>query len=70
MIDATLSMGDRWVQDGAVKNAFAVAKLEAEFRESRWTTNAVYEADKRTAKEQMQEAVVSCKGLLKKVIAE
>src|SRR5437660_1769820 len=28
----------------------AKAALEAEFRESRWTTFAVYEADKRTAK--------------------
>ncbi len=48
----------------------AKAKLENEFRESRWTTNAVFEADKRVAKEQMQESIISCKGLLKRVIAD
>src|SRR6185369_11171492 len=36
-------------------------KQEADFRESRWTTTTIYEADKRVAKEQMAEAMTSCK---------
>ncbi|MSU78014.1 MAG: DNA translocase FtsK [Gemmataceae bacterium] len=42
--------------------------LEAEFREARWTTGAVYEADKRVAKEQMLEAMASCRELLRKLL--
>jgi hypothetical protein len=49
----------------AVKTA-----METEFRDSRWTTNTVYDADKRTAKDQMSESMTSCKNLLKKVLAE
>ena len=48
----------------------AKAKLEADFKESRWTTTTVFEADKRVAKEQMQEAVTSCKSLLKKLMTQ
>ncbi len=50
--------------------AKAKDKLETEFRESRWTTGAVYEADKRVAKEQMLEAMASCKELLRKLLAQ
>ncbi len=46
----------------------AKAALEAEFREARWTTGAVYEADKRVAKEQMLEAMASCRELLRKLL--
>jgi DNA segregation ATPase FtsK/SpoIIIE, S-DNA-T family len=46
----------------------AKAKLEAEFRDARWTTNTVYEADKRVAKEQMLEATAASKTLLKKLV--
>jgi hypothetical protein len=46
----------------------AKTTLEAEFRDSRWTTNAVFEADKRVAKEQMLEAITSCKTLLRKLL--
>ena len=45
-------------------------KLEAEFREARWTTTTVYEADKRVAREQMQEAITSCKELLRKLLGQ
>jgi S-DNA-T family DNA segregation ATPase FtsK/SpoIIIE len=50
--------------------AEAKAKLETEFRDSRWTTNAVFEADKRVAKEQMLEASTSCKTLLRKLLGD
>ena len=46
------------------------ASQEAEFRESRWTTTTVYEADKRVAKEQMMEAMGSCKIVLRKLLAD
>ena len=46
------------------------AKQEAEFRESRWTTTTVYEADKRVAREQMTEAMNSCKAILRKLLAQ
>ncbi len=45
-------------------------KQEAEFRESRWTTTTVYEADKRVAKEQMTEATSSCKSLLRRLLGD
>ncbi len=48
----------------------AKSAMEAEFRESRWTTTTVYEADKRVAREQMVEAVTSCKELLRKLLAQ
>src|ERR1019366_7027556 len=41
-------------------------RLETEFREARWTTNTVFQADKRVAKEQMLETMSGCKRLLKK----
>jgi S-DNA-T family DNA segregation ATPase FtsK/SpoIIIE len=50
--------------------AEAKANLETEFRDSRWTTNAVFEADKRVAKEQMLEALTSCKSLLRKLLGD
>ncbi len=43
--------------------------LDTEFKESRWTTVTVFDADKRVAKEQMSEAVNSCKTVLKKLLA-
>lgn len=46
------------------------AKQEAEFRESRWTTTTVYEADKRVAREQMNEAMNSCKAMLRKLLQQ
>jgi energy-coupling factor transporter ATP-binding protein EcfA2 len=45
------------------------AKLEADFRDMRWTTNTVYEADKRVAREHLQESITSTKALLKKLLA-
>ncbi|MSQ97321.1 MAG: DUF87 domain-containing protein [Gemmataceae bacterium] len=48
----------------------AKAKLGAEFKESRWTTVTVFDADKRVAKEQMAEATISCKAVLKKLIGQ
>ena len=48
----------------------AKANQETDFRESRWTTTTVYEADKRTAKEQMSEAMSSCKTILRKLLAD
>ncbi|MBI3824117.1 MAG: DUF87 domain-containing protein, partial [Planctomycetes bacterium] len=48
----------------------AKAKLEGEFRESRWTTSTVYEADKRVAKEQMNDALNSSKTLLRRVVTD
>ncbi len=53
-------------------SAYTAAKdaLEAEFRESRWTTAAVYEADRRVAREHMLEAMASCKELLRKLLSQ
>jgi S-DNA-T family DNA segregation ATPase FtsK/SpoIIIE len=45
-------------------------KLETEFRDSRWTTSTMYDADKRVAKEQMLDAMNSSKGLLKKLLGD
>src|SRR5262249_5149193 len=45
-------------------------KMETEFREARWTTTTVYDADKRVAREQMMEAITSCKELLRKLLAQ
>ncbi|HZZ78812.1 MAG TPA: FtsK/SpoIIIE domain-containing protein, partial [Gemmataceae bacterium] len=56
---------DQYIADyNATKN-----KMEAEFREARWTTTTVYDADKRVAKEQMVEAITSCKELMRKLLA-
>jgi DNA segregation ATPase FtsK/SpoIIIE, S-DNA-T family len=44
------------------------ARLETEFREARWTTNTVYDSDKRVAKEQMLETMSACKRLLKRLV--
>src|SRR5436190_1081973 len=40
--------------------------LEAEFREARWSTHSIYDADKRVAKEAYFEAQSKCKGQLRK----
>lgn len=48
----------------------AKANLETDFRDTRWTTRTVYDADKRVAKEQMSELVHSSKVLLKKLLAQ
>ncbi len=59
------------VRDARVKEYDdAKASLEAEFRDARWTTRTVYDADKRVAREQLNEATASSKALLKKLLAQ
>src|ERR1043165_2502467 len=56
-------------KDKLVQNDLeAKHKLESDFREARWTTSTVYDADKRVAKEQMQESMSACKNLLRKLL--
>ncbi|MBI2807649.1 MAG: cell division protein FtsK [Planctomycetes bacterium] len=68
---------EKYRRDGKKKRAKhtedykdAKGSLDAEFRDSRWTTVTVYDADKRVAKEQMYEAMNSAKAVLKKLLSQ